>query len=196
MHYYKKGKISWDNTIDLAYGFLKTTSLGSRKSDDRIDLLSKYGYEIGKKWYLSGLVNFQHNLHPDMLIRPIKAPVLTSDFLSPAYLIISPGLNYKPNDNFLFLFPRHTVRWTIVKNDSLSSAGAYGVDSGKQVKLEFGAYSTIILHAKDQRPMRFIQAGWICFPIIRIIPRMWMSTLTNLLAVKVTGILTMTCLST
>src|ERR1700712_529227 len=27
--YYKMGKHSWDNTVDLAYGFLNTTSLGS-----------------------------------------------------------------------------------------------------------------------------------------------------------------------
>ena len=29
--FYKKGKHSWDNTIDLAYGFLNTTSLGIAK---------------------------------------------------------------------------------------------------------------------------------------------------------------------
>ena len=39
--YYKNGKHAWDNTIDLAYGFLNTTSVGSRKSDDKIDLLVK-----------------------------------------------------------------------------------------------------------------------------------------------------------
>lgn len=36
--FYKKGKNSWDNNLDLAYGILKTTSLGSRKSSDIIDL--------------------------------------------------------------------------------------------------------------------------------------------------------------
>ena len=57
--FYKEGKHSWDNTIDLAYGLVSTTSLGKRKSDDRIDLVSKYGYDVGKKWYLSGLFNFR-----------------------------------------------------------------------------------------------------------------------------------------
>ncbi len=54
----------WDNTMDLAYGFLNTTSLGSRKSDDKIDILSKYGYDIGKNWYISGLVNFRSQFAP------------------------------------------------------------------------------------------------------------------------------------
>ncbi len=62
--FYKKGKHAWDNTLDLAYGFLNTTSLGSRKSDDKIDLLSKYGYDIGKNWYLSGLLNFRTQFSP------------------------------------------------------------------------------------------------------------------------------------
>ena len=47
--FYKKGRYSWDNTLDMNYGFLNTTSLGSRKNDDRIDLLSKVGYELVPK---------------------------------------------------------------------------------------------------------------------------------------------------
>jgi hypothetical protein len=43
---YKNGKHSWDNTLDMAYGLVNTTSLGTRKADDRIDLLSKYGYDF------------------------------------------------------------------------------------------------------------------------------------------------------
>src|SRR5690348_14369688 len=42
--FYKKDKHSWDNTIDFNLGYVKTTSLGSRKNDDRFDVLSKYGY--------------------------------------------------------------------------------------------------------------------------------------------------------
>src|SRR5580704_717599 len=53
--FYKKGKNAWDNTIDLEYGLVNTTSLGTRKSADLIDLLSKYGYDVGKNWYVSGL---------------------------------------------------------------------------------------------------------------------------------------------
>src|SRR5689334_19878851 len=48
--FYKEGRHVWDNNLDLGYGFTKTTSLGERKADDRIDLYSKYGYEIAPKW--------------------------------------------------------------------------------------------------------------------------------------------------
>src|SRR5437762_3068789 len=39
--FYKKGKHNCDNTFDFNLGYIKTTSLGSRKNDDRFDLLSK-----------------------------------------------------------------------------------------------------------------------------------------------------------
>lgn len=56
--FYKQGKHSWDNTLDLNYGLVNTTSLGTRKNDDRIDLLSKYGYAIAPKWDVAALFNF------------------------------------------------------------------------------------------------------------------------------------------
>ena len=189
--YYKKGKNSWDNTIDLAYGFLKTTSLGSRKSDDKIDLLSKYGYEIGKNWYISGLVNFRTQFAPGYAYPAGKAPVLTSDFLAPAYIILSPGFNYMPNKQFSFFISPATLRWTIVKNDSLSAQGAYGVDTGKHVKLEFGAYSTISYTAKISE--NAVYTGRLdLFSNYLHDPQDVDVNLTNLIAVKVTGILTMT----
>ena len=100
--FYQKGKHSWDNTLDLAYGMVSTTSLGMRKSDDRIDLVSKYGYDIGKKWYISGLFNFRSQFAKGFNYPNDTTKVLTSNFLAPAYILLSPGMDYKPNDNFSF----------------------------------------------------------------------------------------------
>src|SRR5215218_7036560 len=47
--FYKKDKNSWDNTLNVNFGYIKTTTLGSRKNDDRFDLVSKYGHAISKK---------------------------------------------------------------------------------------------------------------------------------------------------
>ena len=60
--FYKKDKQSWDNTLDFNFGYVQTTSLGSRKNDDRIDMLSKYGYAIGPKINASFLFNFRSQL--------------------------------------------------------------------------------------------------------------------------------------
>lgn len=147
--FYKKGKHAWDNTLDLAYGFVSTTSLGTRKADDRIDLLSKYGYDVGKNWYISGLFNFRSQFAPGYSYPTAPLPrQLTSDFLAPAYILLSPGLNYKPNDNFSFFISPATARWVIVNNDSLSLKGAFGVDTAKKSRFEFGAFASISYNKK------------------------------------------------
>ncbi len=141
--FYKKGKNSWDNTGDFAYGMVSTTSLGHRKSDDRIDVLSKYGYEVAKNWYVSALFNLRTQFAKGYSYPDNNTKILTSDFFAPAYILLSPGINYKPNDNFSVFVSPATSRWVIVNNDSLASVAAFGVDSGKHVKFEFGAYATI-----------------------------------------------------
>lgn len=137
--FYKKDKNSWDNTLDFNFGYIRTTSLGARKNDDRIDLLSKYGHAISPHWNLAGLVDLRSQFFKGYTYeKDIKK--LSSSFLSPAYLLASLGLDYKPGEHFsLFLSPA-TARWTIVKDDSLAARGLYGVDPGKHSRFEFGAF--------------------------------------------------------
>ncbi|RAJ75588.1 uncharacterized protein DUF481 [Chitinophaga dinghuensis] len=137
---YKKGRREWSNVADLAYGYINTTSLGGRKSDDRIDLTTKYGYDIGRNWYVSGLVNLRTQFTDGYQYPPDTTPVFSSTFFAPAYTLLSPGFDYRPNKEFsLFLSPV-TARFVIVMNRFLSQQGAYGVDTGKHMKYEMGAY--------------------------------------------------------
>ncbi|MEO6069836.1 MAG: DUF3078 domain-containing protein [Chitinophagaceae bacterium] len=139
--FYKKEKHSWDNTMDLNFGYINTTSLGSRKNDDRLDILSKYGYAIAPKWNVSGLVNFKTQFAKGYTYKNDKK-TLASAFFSPAYILLSAGLDYKPNDHFSVFMSPATARWIVVKNDSLAAKGAYGVHPGKHSILEFGAFVT------------------------------------------------------
>jgi hypothetical protein len=141
--FYKQGKQSWDNTLDMAYGMISTTSQGMRKSDDRIDLLSKYGYDIGKKVYFSGLFNFRTQFANGYSYPSEDTKVLTSAFAAPAYAVFSLGLDYQRNNHFSIFVSPATVRWVIVNNDSLADASAYGVDSGRHSRFEFGALTSI-----------------------------------------------------
>jgi len=142
--FYKKDRHIWDNTLDIAYGFVNTTSLGSRKADDRFDFLSKYGYQLGKgNWYASALFNFRTQLSKGYAYPKDQDKILTSNFLSPAYILLSPGVTYQPNENFSVSLSPATARWTIVNDDGLSDAGAFGVDPGEKVKTEFGAFASV-----------------------------------------------------
>jgi hypothetical protein len=189
--YYKKGKNSWDNTLDLAFGIVSTTSLGKRKSDDRIDLLSKYGYEIAKSWYISALFNVRTQFAKGYAYRDNKDKILTSDFLAPAYILLAPGINYMPNDHFSVFASPITARWVIVHNDSLASVGAFGVDSGKNVKLEIGAYASISYNTKIGANSQFTTRLDL-FSNYRHNPQNVDIYFTNLLAVKITKVLAMT----
>ncbi|MEP6952110.1 MAG: DUF3078 domain-containing protein [Ginsengibacter sp.] len=141
--FYKKDRYSWDNTLDMNYGFLNTTSLGSRKNDDRIDLLSKVGYEFVPKLNLSALFNFHSQFSKGYNYNTDGTKDLLSDFLAPAYILLSIGLDYKPANGLSIFVSPVMSRWTIVHNDSLSAKGAYGVDPGKKIKNEIGAFVSV-----------------------------------------------------
>jgi len=137
--FYKKDKNSWDNTLDMNFGFLRTTSLGNRKNDDRFDIWSKYGYALSPKWNAAALFNFRTQFANGYTYSSTNK-TFSSSFLSPAYLILSLGLDYKPNENFSVFISPITTRWVIVKDDTLSAKGFYGVTPGKTTREEFGAF--------------------------------------------------------
>lgn len=141
--FYKKGRYSWDNTMDLNYGFLNTTSLGSRKNDDRIDLLSKAGYQIAPKLSLAALLNFHSQFTKGYKYNSDGSKDLLSDFLSPGYILLSLGLDYKPAEGLSIFVSPITSRWIIVRNDSLSAKGEYGVNPGEKSRNELGAFVTV-----------------------------------------------------
>ena len=141
--FYADGPRMWDNFLTLNYGVANTTSLGTRKTSDNIDVTSKYGYDLGKKWYLTTLFDFRSQFAPGYNYPDANTKVLTSNWAAPAYVLLSLGMDYKPNNSFsLFLSPV-TAREVIVSNDSLASVAAFGVDSGKKSRFEFGAYASI-----------------------------------------------------
>lgn len=139
--FYKKGKYSWDNTFDLNFGLVNTTSTGTRKNDDRIDLLSKVGYALNPKLDLAALINFHSQVSKGYAYNNDGSKDLLSNFLSPGYVLVSLGLDYKPVSGLSIFVSPITSRWTIVNNEDL--APKYGVDPGKTVRNEFGAFASI-----------------------------------------------------
>jgi len=147
LNYYvlHRGKrYSWDNSLDFNFGFVQATSLGSRKNDDRIDVLSKYGYRVDSinRWYASALFNFRSQFF-DGYNYSGGTSNFSSSFLSPAYALLSIGMDYKPNPKFSMFISPLTSRLVIVANQFLSDKGAYGVDSGYHTFNEVGVFATV-----------------------------------------------------
>ena len=141
--FYKKEKHSWDNTLDFNLGYVRTSSLGTRKNDDRIDILSKYGYALTSKLNAAALFNFRSQFFKGYTYDADGGKTFSSNFLSPAYILVSPGLDYKPWPELSIFLSPVTARWTIVKDDSLSAKGLYGVIPCKHSEGEFGAFASI-----------------------------------------------------
>ena len=141
--FYKKEEYSWDNTLDLNYGLINTSSQGTRKNDDRIDFLSKVGYELKPRLSVTTLLNFHTQFSKGYNYTSSDSAELLSDFFSPAYVLLSFGLDYKPADGLSIFVSPITSRWIIVNNDSLSAKGAYGVDPGEKIKNQVGAFASV-----------------------------------------------------
>jgi len=136
---YAKDRHSWDNSIDLAYGLLAQDGNKAIKADDKIDLTSKYGYQLNNPdWYYSALLNFRSQFAPGYEIVDGIETEKTSDFLAPAFTIFSLGMDYKPNDNFSALLSPITAKITIVNDDAFASD--YGLDEGENIRYELGAF--------------------------------------------------------
>lgn len=141
---HKKKKFTWDNVLDIGYGFIQSSSLGARKNDDRIDYISKYNYTVNAKTRVGTLVNFRSQMMPGYTYNEkTGARQTVSNFLAPAFALASIGIDHRPDKSLsLFLSPVSS-RWVIVLNDTLSARGAFGVDSGHHSINELGAFATI-----------------------------------------------------
>lgn len=140
---YRKGRNSWDNTLDVSLGYLKTTTLGSRKNDDRFDLLSKYGFALTRKLNVSALMDFRSQFLRGYSYSDDDIKTFSSKFMAPGYVLSSLGLDYRPKKNFSAFISPITSRWVFVKDDSLSSIASYGVDSNRTSINQLGAFCTI-----------------------------------------------------
>lgn len=139
---YGKGKNSWDNSFDFNLGYVKSTSLGARKNDDRFDLVSKYGRSISEKTNLAILANLRSGFFKGYSYTE-NTTNLISNFLAPGYLLISSGIDFKPNKNFSIFISPATARWVIVADPVLSAKGVYGVKPGESSNLELGSFATV-----------------------------------------------------
>lgn len=139
---YKKDSLSWDNAVDFSYGFLKENKNDLVKSSDKIDLNSKLGYKTGSNWNYAALINFKSQFAPGYKYPRTANDDAISRFLAPGYISIAAGMDYKNEVVTLFLSPA-TGKFTIVTDDLLSAAGAFGVDPGKTFRSEMGALAKL-----------------------------------------------------
>ena len=138
----------WSNNLDLSYGlnYNYSTSFIPRKTDDRIDFTSKYGRRIDTtgNFYFSGLFNFKSQITEgyDYTVADWQHHPPTSKFFSPAYFTLAAGVEYREGSDISLFVSPIAGRLTVADKyfTSLRPQGAFGIDYGKTMKYEFGAY--------------------------------------------------------
>ncbi len=143
----KREKSIWENDLILAYGVIKQGEKELRKTDDNIEFSSKYGYKATKNWYYSGLLQFKSQFDEGFKYNDdTGTKTKLSEFLSPAYLNLSIGMTYQPSKVFSLFIGPISGRTTFVMDDTLSAAGAFGVDPGENIRNEFGGTLKAVLN--------------------------------------------------
>lgn len=155
--YYKKGRNSWDNTLNAQYGIVSATSIGTRKNDDRLDLLSRYGYQLkNPRWYISALANMRTQFTDGFDYSTTPSKTKNSSFFAPAYILLSPGIMYKPNATFDFFISPVTSRWVVVNKANAALRPLYLVPVDKSSINEIGAFATANLKKDIAKNMNLV----------------------------------------
>lgn len=147
---YRKADFYFESVLDGGIGMINTSSQSWRKNDDKLELNAKFGRKAKGKFYYAGLLNFRTQFAPGFNFP--NDSTLISDFMSPGFLSLALGMDYKPNEWFSMFISPATGRATFVFNQTLANDGQFGVTAavrdaagtvitpGENIRLEFGAY--------------------------------------------------------
>lgn len=160
---YAKDKWSWENTLDMGYALVNTTSQGMRKNDDKIDLFSKLGHVYSKTVNISLVGNFRSQFTNGYDYNYLGKGYhrRTSSFMAPAYLTLAPGLDWHPKSYFSVFFSPVSGRFVLVTRRpksyyfpggvipeadgggfELPISTLYGVDPERMLRFELGGFAS------------------------------------------------------
>ena len=140
---YEKNKDLWENLVVLGYGQNNTKGVGSRKTQDVINLSTNYGRSIGNNWYVSTGASLISQFAPGYEDGNNPEAAKISNFMAPGYLNIGAGFTYRPNENFTMSLRPANARWTFVLDKELQRVGNYGLkNDGDSSLFHFGFLGT------------------------------------------------------
>lgn len=125
---YKNGPFAWDSNIDTDFGesYVENSKHAWQKTNDKLNLSTKFGWEMAKSWYLTALGSFKtqyaygYDYSQDEL-----SPI--SQIMTPSYTDLSVGIDWKPNSIFTIYVSPIAGRITTATNDQLREK-YFGID--------------------------------------------------------------------
>ena len=141
---YKNNKTTWESTLELQYGLIKSGENDFRKNEDKLEFNTKFGQLAFKKWYYAAMFNLKTQFVKGYNYPNDETKELISNFFAPAYLLGAIGLDYKPKEDFSILISPFTAKYTIVNDTTHIDQTAFGLDADEKIKKEFGSYIKIL----------------------------------------------------
>ncbi|MFM7629492.1 MAG: DUF3078 domain-containing protein [Algoriphagus sp.] len=146
---FKKDSKVWDTqlTVNLGFNRQNERAFKTQKTNDNFIFVSNYGRQLSEKIFLTTQLDARTQLMAGYKYSKgsgldAESRTKISDLLSPGYLQSSTGINYRvtyaDKSRLSFILSPFTGRFTLVMNDSLSQAGAFGVNPGENVRAEAG----------------------------------------------------------
>ncbi len=125
---YKNGPFAWDSNIDTDFGesYVENSNHAWQKTNDKLNISTKFGWEMAKSWYLTALGSFktQYAFGYDYSQEELS-PI--SQIMTPSYTDLSVGIDWKPNSIFTIYVSPIAGRITTATNADLR-AKYFGAD--------------------------------------------------------------------
>ena len=169
---YSKGLHSWEAHLITEIGMMYTMGVREiknendeiidktnwRKSSDKIDFSTKYGFEFQKTWFVTAMASFKSQFARGLDYARFdkvetERPKYVSNWLTPGYADFSVGIDWKPKPFLSFYLSPVAGRTTVctapeITNENVfvedysvnSIRNSYGIDTttGRSYKAEFG----------------------------------------------------------
>jgi len=144
---FNKGKHSWTNWLDLALGYSIFAEQEPLKTEDKIEYITSYRYQLHKHWYFTVMGKFATQF-ANGYDYGVDSTNYISKFLAPAWTDIGPGIMYEPTDWFFINLAPVTPAWIIVNDQKLADAGSFGLDPAV-----YDTSGNLVSHAKKVKSM-------------------------------------------
>ena len=141
--HYQRGIHNWSGEADFLYaGQYTDDETGYRKTNDRLYIDTKYGYDLSKKWGLFTALNLLSQFAPGYNYDGDNHATFISSFLAPGFFTSSTGVEYHPNDRFNLRLSPTAPRVTLVRQPDRfrhpADTTIYGVSPGHSAYWQFG----------------------------------------------------------
>jgi len=130
---YTERTFFWDNELEINYGINAQKGREVRKTDDKLSLISSFGYRGDSQsfWYYTARYQFLSQISNGYNYPDVEKPI--SKFFAPAYITFGLGTEYAPSKiKFSIFLSPITLKTTAVLDQRLADEGAFGVEKAQR----------------------------------------------------------------